>query len=82
MGIEITKSTDSYDGTTRYSFFRVDEDGDRWDLGSASWSADDDGDGVFSGRFDTDTIYFRNEDELVRIIEKRKPADKGSIYFA
>lgn len=69
--IEITKSIDSFDGTTRYEFAGIDEDGNRWNLGNAVY----DGEGGYYGDFDTRPIYFEDDYQLEAIISKRKPND-------
>lgn len=50
-----------------YFFAEVDEDGNMWPLGSAT----EDGEDGFSGSFDTKSINFDDDDDLMRIIKNR-----------
>ena len=67
----------------RYDFYAEDEDGKLWDLGHATMNEQDNGDDEnyiwFDGSFDTRSIVFDDDDELVKIIRQRKPDE--AIYF-
>ena len=69
----------------RYDFYAEDEDGKLWDLGHATMNEQDDGCEDygnyvwFDGSFDTRSIVFDDDDELVKIIRQRKPHE--DVYF-
>ena len=71
--IEITRTAEGYE------FARVDADGERWELGTATERVQDedtpDEMRWFAGYFDTAPISFEDEAECVRLISKRKPHD-------
>ena len=58
-----------------YAFFGMDEDGERWELGSATERIQDEGTEdeyrYFSGYFDTQKIEFDDAEHAARIIKKR-----------
>lgn len=57
------------------SFYAIDEDGDRWELGYATECVQDEGTEdeyrYFSGYFDTQKIEFDDAEHAARIIKKR-----------
>ena len=69
-----------------YEFARVDDMGEKWSLGKATKSAQFEGTEdeyiCYSGLFDTREIEFMNEDELKKIIGRRKPGDDVTILEA
>lgn len=77
--IKITKTTDGY------TFEREDEDGELWGLGSATVRKQDEGtddeEAWFEGYFDTQSISFEDDEELVSIIKKRK-GNAEEVRFA
>lgn len=54
-----------------YSFERIDEDGETWDLGHANLGEDE----IYDGYFDTKRITFEDLDQCIDLIMKRKPGD-------
>lgn len=81
--IKITKSTDEY-GDAMYSFSRVGENGEEWELGDAAMRKQDEGteDELvwWEGYFDTKEISFGTEDHLLETIKRRKAGDE--VRFA
>lgn len=77
--IKITKTNDEY------TFEREDEGGVLWSLGNATIRKQDEGtddeESWFEGYFDTQAISFEDDDELVRIIKKRK-GNAEEVRFA
>ena len=77
MAIAIEKTAN------RYDFYSEDEYGKLWDLGHATMNAQDNGDDEnylwYEGFFDTRSISFDDDDDLIRNIKSRKPHD--DVYF-
>ena len=67
----------------RYDFYAEDEDGKLWDLGHATMNEQDNGDDEnyiwYEGSFDTRSISFYDDDDLIRNIKRRKPHE--DVYF-
>lgn len=66
-----------------YSFERIDDDGEAWNLGHANLGEDE----IYDGYFDTKRITFEDLDQCIRLIMERKPGEdivynrEYMIYF-
>lgn len=54
-----------------YSFERIDEDGEAWNLGHANLGEDE----IYDGYFDTKRITFEDLDQCIHLIMERKPGE-------
>lgn len=68
--IQVTKSLNDFN-EIQYTFERIDEDGNAWNLGEATLNSEL----IYVGSFDTHAIMFANDEDCYNYIHKKKPND-------